>query len=72
MAIMHRTEPRLGVRRQKYKKFYFFLKLQISIHFVVEFVKFISNFRSIKFFIAFKKINNMLRGAKCKFIETNC
>ena len=74
MAIMHRTEPRLGVRRQKYQQFFFFffLKLQISIHFVVELVKFISNFRSIKFFIALKKINNMLRGAKCKFIETNC
>ena len=40
--------------------------------FFVKLVKFISNFRSIKFFITFKKINNNVERAKSKFIETNC
>ena len=44
----------------------------LLINFFVKLVKFISNFRSIKFFIAFKKINNIVERAKCKFIETNC
>ena len=44
----------------------------LLINFVVKIVKFISNFRSIKFFIAFKKINNIVERAKCKFIQTNC
>ena len=44
----------------------------LLVNFVVKLVKFISNFRSIKIFIAFKKINNIVERAKCKFIETNC
>ena len=44
----------------------------LLINFFVKLVKFISNFRSIKFFITFKKINNIVERAKCKFIETNC
>ena len=44
----------------------------LLVNFVVKLVKFISNFRSIKFFIAFKKINNIVERAKWKFIETNC
>ena len=42
------------------------------VNFFVKLVKFISNFRSIIFFITFKKINNIFERAKCKFIETNC
>ena len=49
----------------------FGLKFAIG-KFVVEFVKFIADFRSIKIFIAFKNINNIVERAKCKFIETNC
>ena len=44
----------------------------LLVNFVVKLVKFISNFRSIKIFIAFKNINNIVERAKCKFIETNC
>ena len=44
----------------------------LLINFVVKLVKFISNFRSIKFFIVFKKINNIVERAKCKFIKINC
>ena len=44
----------------------------LLVDFFVKLVKFISNFRSIKFFIAFKKINNIVERAKCKFIEINC
>ena len=44
----------------------------LLVNFFVKLVKFISNFRSINFFIAFKKINNIVKRAKCKFIETNC
>ena len=44
----------------------------LLINFIVKLVKFISNFRLIKFFIAFKKINNIVERAKCKFIKTNC
>ena len=44
----------------------------LLINFVVKLVKFISNFRSIKFFIAFKKINNIVERTKYKFIKTNC
>ena len=40
--------------------------------FVVELVKFISDFRSIKYLKTFKKINNFVEGAKYKFIEINC
>ena len=42
----------------------------LLVNFVVKLVKFISNFRSIKFFITFKKINNIVERTKCKFIET--
>ena len=44
----------------------------LLVNFVVELVKFISDFKSIKFFMAFRKINNIVERAKCKFIETNC
>ena len=44
----------------------------LLVNFFVKLVKFISNFRSIKIFIAFKNINNIVERAKCKFIETNC
>ena len=44
----------------------------LLVTFVVKLVKFIANFRSIKFFIAFKKIDNIVEGSNCKFIETNC
>ena len=44
----------------------------LLVDFFVKLDKFISNFRSIKFFIAFKKINDIVERAKCKFIETNC
>ena len=44
----------------------------LLVNFFVKLVKFISNFRSIKFFITFKKINNIVERVKCKFIETNC
>ena len=44
----------------------------LLVNFFVKLVKFISNFRSIKFFIAFKKINNIVERANCKFIEINC
>ena len=44
----------------------------LLVNFVLELVKFISYFKSIKFFIAFKKINNIVERVKCKFIETNC
>ena len=41
------------------------LALSLSfVNFVVKLVEFISNFRSIKFFIAFKKINNIVERAK--------
>ena len=43
----------------------------LLVDFFVKLVKFISNFRSIKFFIAFKNINNIVERAKCKFIEIN-
>ena len=36
----------------------------LLVNFVVELVKFISDFRSIKIFIAFKKINNIAEGGK--------
>ena len=36
----------------------------LLVNFIVMLVKFISNFRSIKFFIAFKKINNIVEGGK--------
>ena len=36
----------------------------LLVNFVVKLVEFISNFRSIKFFIAFKKINNIVERAK--------
>ena len=49
----------------------FGLKL-LLVNFVVGLVKFILEFRTIKFFIAFKKINNIVEGSNCKFIETNC
>ena len=44
----------------------------LLVNFVVEFVKFISDFRLIKFFIAYKISIILLREAKYKFIETNC
>ena len=40
--------------------------------FFVKLVKFISNFRSINFFLTFKKIYDIIERAKCKFIEINC
>ena len=43
----------------------------LLVNFVVELVKYISDFRSINFFMAFKKINNIVERAKCKFIEIN-
>ena len=49
----------------------FGLKL-LLVNFVVGLVKFILEFRTIKFFIAFKKIDNIVDGSNCKFIETNC
>ena len=36
----------------------------LLVNFVVKLVKFISDFRSIKIFIAFKKINNIAEGGK--------
>ena len=36
----------------------------LLVNFVIELVKFILDFRSIKFFIAFKKINNIVEGGK--------
>ena len=36
----------------------------LLVNFVVELVKFISDFRLIKFFIAFKNINNIVEGGK--------
>ena len=36
----------------------------LLVNFVVEFVKFISDFRLIKFFIAFKNINNIVEGGQ--------
>ena len=36
----------------------------LFVNFVVELVKFISDFRSIQFFIAFKKIKNIVEGGK--------
>ena len=50
----------------------FGLKFVIVKFFFVELVKFISDFKSIKFFMAFKKINNIVKRSKCKFIKTNC
>ena len=44
----------------------------LLLNFVVELIKFILDFRSIKFFMAFKKINNIVEMSKWKFIETNC
>ena len=44
----------------------------LLVNFVVELVKFIFDFRLIKFFIAFKISIILLRGAKYKFIETKC
>ena len=44
----------------------------LLLNFFVELVKFISDFISIKFFMAFKKINNIVERSKCKLIETNC
>ena len=44
----------------------------LLVNFVLELVKFILDFKSINFFLAFKKINNIVERAKCKFIETNC
>ena len=44
----------------------------LLVNFFVKLVKFISNFISIQFFIAFKKINNIVGRAKYKFIEINC
>ena len=44
----------------------------LFVNFVVELVKFILDFRSIKFFIAFKISIILLSGAKYKFIETKC
>ena len=38
--------------------------LKLLVNFVVELVKFISDFRSIKFFIAFRKINNIVERGK--------
>ena len=36
----------------------------LLINFVIEFVKFILDFKSIKFFIPFKKINNIVERTK--------
>ena len=38
--------------------------LKLLVNFVVELVKFISDFRSIKFFIVFRKINNIVERGK--------
>ena len=43
----------------------------LLINFVIEFVKFILYFKSIKNFIAFKKIDNIVERANCKFIKIN-
>ena len=43
----------------------------LLINFVIEFVKFIIYFKSIKNFIAFKKIDNIVERANCKFIKIN-
>ena len=36
----------------------------LLVNFVIELVKFISDFRSIKFFIVFKRINNIVERGK--------
>ena len=41
----------------------------LLVNFIVELVKFILDFRLIKNFMAFKKINNIVERAKCKFID---
>ena len=48
------------------------LKFVIVKFFFVQLLKFISDFKSIKFFMAFEKINNIVERSKCKFIKINC
>ena len=50
----------------------FGLKFVIVKFFFVELLKYISDFKSIKFFMAFERINNIVERSKCKFIKTNC
>ena len=47
------------------------LKFVIVKFFFVQLLKLISDFKSIKLFMAFEKITNIVERSKCKFIKTN-